>query len=103
MGVAIRHTHPFWKSWLRACTVPPIKRPCAVPSSVPTSRNYIKKRGKDFPWLEYDGNFQGAFCKLCRKDEIRCQSSQGSGGMWVTRPFQNWKKAVGKMKAHASS
>ena len=23
--------------------------------------------------------------------------------MWITKPFQNWKKAVQKMKAHASS
>ena len=27
----------------------------------------------------------------------------GSGGVWVTNPFQNWNKAVEKMKAHASS
>ena len=26
-----------------------------------------------------------------------------SGGVWITKPFQNWKKAVQKMKAHASS
>ena len=28
---------------------------------------------------------------------------QRSGGMWVTKPFKNWKKAVEKMKAHAGS
>ena len=82
---------------------PPSKRPCAVPSSAATSRKYNKKWAKDFPWLEYDGNFQGAFCKICRKVETRCQSSQGSGSVWVTKPFQNWKKAVQKMKEHASS
>ena len=82
---------------------PPSKRPCAVPSSAATSRKYNKKWAKDFPWLEYDGNFQGAFCKICRKVETRGQSSQGSGGVWVTKPFQNWKKAVQKMKEHASS
>ena len=75
----------------------------SVPSSVGTSRNYNKKWEKNFPWLEYDGNFQGAFCTICRKDETRGRSSQGSGGVWVTKPFQNWKKAVEKMKAHASS
>ena len=79
------------------------KRPCAVPSSAATSWKYNKKWEKDFPWLEYDGNFQGAFCKICRKVENRGQSSQGSGGVWVTKPFQNWKKAVQKMKEHASS
>ena len=82
---------------------PPSKRPCAVPSSAATSRKYNKKWAKDFPRLEYDGNFQGAFCKICRKVETRGQSSQGSGGVWVTKPFQNWKKAVQKMKEHASS
>ena len=79
---------------------PPSKRPCAVPSSAATSRKYNKKWEKDFPWLEYDGNFQGAFCKICRKVESRGQSSQGSGGVWVTKPFQN---SVQKMKEHASS
>ena len=82
---------------------PPSKGPCAVPSSAATSRKYNKKWAKDFPWLEYDGNFKGAFCKICRKVETRGQSSQGSGGVWVTKPFQNWKKAVQKMKEHASS
>ena len=82
---------------------PPYKRPCAVPSSAATSRKYNKKWAKDFPWLEYDGNFQGASCKICRKVETRGQSSQGSGGVCVTKPFQNWKKAVQKMKEHASS
>ena len=82
---------------------PPFKRPCAVPSSAATSRKYNKKWEKDFPWLEYDGNFQGAFCKICRKIETRGQSSQGSGGVWVTKPFQNWKKAVQNMKEHVRS
>ena len=35
--------------------------------------------------------------------ETLSQTSQGSGGVWVTRPFQNWKKAIQKMKAHATS
>ena len=33
----------------------------------------------------------------------RGQSSQRSGGVWITKPFQNWKKAVQKKKDHASS
>ena len=82
---------------------PPSKRPCAVPSSAATSRKYNKKWEKGFPWLEYDGNCQGACCKICRKVETRGQSSQGNGAMCVTKPFQNWKKAVQKMKEHASS
>ncbi len=86
-----------------ASEAPPTMRPCEVSLSTPSSRSYNKKWEVDFPWLEYDGNFQGAFCKICRKDETRGQSSQGSGGVWVTKPFQNWKKAIKKMKAHASS
>ena len=27
-------------------------------------RKYNKKWEKDFPWLEYDENYQGAFCKF---------------------------------------
>ena len=38
-----------------------------------------------------------------QKGETRGQSSQGNGGLWVTKPFQNWKKAVQKMKEHASN
>ena len=81
----------------------PPRETCAVPSSAATSRKYNKKWEKDFPWLEYDSNLQGAFCKICRKAVTREYFSQGSGGLWVTKPFQNWKKAVQKMKAHTSS
>ena len=28
---------------------------------------------------------------------------QCTGGVWVTKPFKNWKKAVEKMKAHSRS
>jgi len=35
--------------------------------------------------------------------ETHSQTSLGSGGVWVTKPFQNWKKSIQKMKAHASS
>lgn len=65
-----------------------------------TSRKYNKK---EFPWLEFDENYQGAFCKICRNLETQCPTLQGSGGVWVTMPFKNWKKAIQKMKAHAGS
>ena len=69
-----------------------------------TSRKYNKKWEKEFPWLEFDENYQGAFCKMiCRISEIQCLTLQGSGGEWVTMPFKNWKKAIQKMKAHAGS
>ena len=52
-------------------------------------------------WIEYDENYQGAFCKICRKREPH--SIQKTCGVWITKPFKNWKKAVEKMRAHAKS
>ena len=80
------------------------KRQCTRPTtsaSATTQHKCKKKWEKDFPWLEYNENYQGAFCKVCRKSGSQGHTSQGSGGVW--KPFQNWKKAVQKMKAHASS
>ena len=37
---------------------------------------------------------------MCRKSG---KSLQRTGGVWVTQPFSNWKKAVEKMKAHEKS
>ena len=72
---------------------------------LPTSnRKYKKKWEESFTWLTYDdnfhSNFQGAFCKVCRKRGI---SLQRTGGTWISRPFKNWKKAIEKMKAHTKS
>ena len=51
-------------------------------------------------WIFHDDNYQGVFCRVCRKSvPTQTQTSQGSGGVWVT----NWKKAVEKMRAHESS
>ena len=41
-------------------------------------------------WLEYDYNYQGAYCKVCRKQEP--QSLQKTGGARITKPFKNWKR-----------
>ena len=60
-----------------------------------------KKWGKVFPWLEYDDHYQGAFCKICRKRDQH--SSQKTGGVWITKSFKKWKKAVEEMHAHAKS
>ena len=65
-----------------------------------SSRKYTTKWEKDFSWLEYDEDCKGAFCKVCRKSG---KSLQRTGGVWVTKPFTNWKKAVEKMKAHEKS
>ena len=68
--------------------------------STTRSRKFNSKWEKDFSWLEYDEDCTGAFCKVCRKSG---KSLQRTGGVWVTKPFTNWKKAVEKMKAHEKS
>jgi len=65
-----------------------------------SNRKYNKKWEQSFNWLIFDDNFQGAFCKVCRKRGI---SLQRTGGTWISKPFKNWKKALEKMKAHAKS
>lgn len=67
---------------------------------ISSRRKYNKKWEKEFPWLEYDEDHQGAFCKFCRK---RGRSHDKTGGAWITKPFNNWKKAIEKMRAHSKS
>jgi len=57
----------------------------------------ILKMGDRFEWLV---DLQGAFCKHCQK---WAKASNKTGGMLVTKPFHNWKKAVAKMKEHSES
>ena len=51
-------------------------------------RKYNKMWEETFPWLEFDENLQGAFCKLCKKGG---RSLQRTGGAWITKPFTDWK------------
>jgi len=67
--------------------------------TVTSSRKY-KKWEESYNWLIFDENFQGAFCKICRKRGI---CFQRTGGTWISKPFKNWKKAIEKMKDHAKS
>ena len=62
-----------------------------------------REEGKRFSMARIRWQLPRCIFKICRKAETRGQSAQKSGGVWVTKPFQNWKKAVEKMKAHASS
>ena len=84
----------------------PPKKHCSSSTSKPPSksgsgiRRYFKMREETFPWLEFDENLQGAFCKLCKKDE---RTLQRTGGGWITKSFTNWKKATRKMKSHSKS
>ena len=34
---------------------------------VSNKRHYKKQWEREFPWLEYDDDLQGAFCKVCKK------------------------------------
>lgn len=68
--------------------------------STTSSRKYNARWEKDFTWLEYDEDCKDAFCKVCRKSG---KSLQRTGGVWVTKPFTNWKKGVEKMKVHEKS
>ena len=79
---------------------PESKQRRAKSRPVSSKRHYNKKWEREFPWLEYDEDHQGAFCKDCKK---RGMSLERTGGTWVTKPFNNWKKALEKMRAHSQS
>ena len=79
-------------------TVP--EKRCTKSRPLSSKWKYNKKWEEDFPWLEYDEDYRGAFCKFCRK---RGKSLQRTGGAWITTPFKNWKKATEKMRAHSKS
>ena len=51
-----------------------------------SNRKYNKKREETFNWLFFDDNFQGAFCKVCRKRETSLQRTEGT---WISKPFKN--------------
>ena len=63
-------------------------------------RQYNKQWEEKCPWLLYDEDCQGVFCKECKKAG---ESLQKTGGTWVTKPFTNWKEASEKMKEHSQS
>ena len=63
-------------------------------------RQYNKKWEEKCPWLLYDEDCQGVFCKECKKAG---KSLQRIKVTWVTKPFTNWKKELEKMKAHSQS
>ena len=67
-----------------------------------SKRKYSKNWEKEFSWLVYDQDVDGAFCKVCKQTN-QDSSTQHTGGVRVSKPFRNWKKAIEKMKAHESS
>ena len=84
----------------------PPKKHCSGSTSKPPSKSgsgiwRCNKRWEEtFPWLEFDENLQGVFCKLCKIGE---RSLQRTGGAWISKPFTNWKKVTLKMKSHSKS
>ena len=78
----------------------PSKKQCSISAST-SVRKYSKKWEKEFSWLQYDEDSEGAFCKICRT--FGSSSMQHSRGVWITTPFTNWKKAVDRMRAHEKS
>ena len=42
------------------------------------------------------------FCRVCKQTAAE-SAIQHTGGVWVTKPFHNWKKAFERMKAHERS
>ena len=68
-----------------------------------SNRKYNKKWEKSFQWLHYDEDIDGAFCSVRQKWAHPSSTTKGSGGVWVDKPFTNWKKAIEKMKSHNAS
>ncbi|XP_072391085.1 52 kDa repressor of the inhibitor of the protein kinase-like [Diabrotica undecimpunctata] len=56
------------------------------------------------PWLVYSNMLQGSLCKMC---VLFGQTEGGRGdqklGSFVTKPFNNWKKALEKMEHHRNT
>lgn len=72
-----------------------------------STRNYNIIWESDYPWLYFDSHRDGAFCKLCEKHVFTNSASfDSSGGIFITKPFKNFKKALGregKLSKHAYS
>ena len=75
----------------------PPKRHCTSTSKAPVKssivRQYNKKWEGKCPWLLYDEDCQGVFCKECKKAG---KSLQRNGGTWILSPSltgrRHWKK-----------
>ena len=82
---------------------PPSKKACRQliqPSTM--KRKYSKELENEFSWLVYDEDINGAFCRVCKQTTAE-SATQHTGGVWFTKPFQNWKKATERVKAHERS
>ena len=78
----------------KKCTDKRKKRHCV------SKRKYSQSWEKVFGWLMYDEDSEGVLCRFCKESG---RPLHRTGGVWVTKPFKNWKKAVEKMTAHERS
>ena len=80
---------------------PPNKKACREKfRPLKSTRKYLQSWEKGFSWLVYDEDIDGAFCKVCKQAENK---TQHTGGVWVSKPFTNLRKATEKMRAHEKS
>ena len=63
--------------------------------STSSIRKYLNIWEDDYPWLHYDADCEGAFCKICKASE---KSLYRTSGVWTIKPFSNWKKARDRMR-----
>ena len=50
----------------------------------------------------YDEDINGAFSRVCKQTTAQ-SATQRTGGVWVIKQFQIWKKATERMNAHESN
>ena len=74
---------------------PVLPKKCSKSRSTSSTRKYLKIWEEDYPWLHYDADCEGAFCKICKASR---KSLYRTGGVWTTKPFTNWKKARDRMR-----
>ena len=74
------------------------------PTDPKSKRKFLPVWFDNFPWLEWDSEFNAAFCHPCRQvysvDSLR--SNKGDEA-FITQGFKNWKKATEKFQNHETS
>ena len=65
---------------------PPNKKSCTEKFRPLTSRRSFRKDWeKEFSWLEYDQDVNGAFCRICRTHSVHHTTQEHTGGVWVSK------------------
>ena len=73
---------------------PPNKKTCRDKSRpLKSKRKYSKNWEKDFYWLVYDEDIDGAFCKVCKQVTAQ-RNTQHTGGVWVSKHLQTGKRQL---------